>query len=70
MATMDEAKREKVYEEKFISPPVPTQLQAEKVLHSIRKYHSSAFGWEGISGYTEQLPDGTWVAVREHVKYR
>lgn len=70
MATFDETTKRKVYEEEFISPPVPTQLEAERILNSIRKYHSKAFGWEEISGYTKQLPNGCWVAVRRHAQYR
>lgn len=58
-----------VYEETFVSPfEKDTQEGAQKVLEEIRKAHPAEKGWEEIEGFTEQLPNGKWRAVRRHKK--
>lgn len=71
MTTNAYNQKEKVYEEIFISPFLKdTQSEALKVLMAIRQAHSEAYGWKEISGFVEQLPNGSWRAVRHHVQYR
>lgn len=60
----------KVFEETFISPFLKdTQGDALKVLDEICNQHNSSYGWIEFSGYTEQLSNGKWRAVRHHAKY-
>lgn len=63
--------KEKVYEETFISPANQlTKGDALKVLNSIRSCHPESSGWVEIDGFVEQLPNGSWRAIRHHVQYR
>ena len=57
------------FEQTFVSPfEKDTQEGALKVLEEIRKAHPYEKGWEEIEGFTEQLPNGKWRAVRHHRK--
>lgn len=58
------------YEETFRSPFArPTEVSAQEVLKSIRREHSSAYGWVELKGWIEKTPEG-FVAVRHHAQYR
>ena len=59
-----------VYREVFRSPFMKdTESEALEVLDKIREAHPSIYGWEEVRGYVEQLSNGKFQAVREHVKY-
>lgn len=59
-----------VFEETIKSPfKKNTQKEALEILERIREAHDESHGWEEISGYTEQLQNGKWRAVRHHVKH-
>lgn len=58
-----------IFEETFVSPfEKDTKEEAYVVLQKIREAHPAEKGWEEIRGFTEQLPNGKWRAVRHHRK--
>lgn len=67
---MEIHKKEKVFEETFISPFLKnTEGDALRVLTAIREAHPASSGWVEKRGFAEQLPNGKWRAVRQHAKY-
>ncbi|MNL42253.1 hypothetical protein D3C87_1646960 [compost metagenome] len=59
------------FEETFESPfEKESEIDALKVLDSIRKSHPESSGWVEEKGYAEQLANGKWRAVRVHKKYK
>ena len=60
--------KEAVYREIFRSPfQKDSEQEALRVLQAIRAAHPLSSGWTEIRGYIEQLPNGKFRAVREHV---
>lgn len=59
-------KGKKVFKEVFVSnAQCDTKLEAEALLERIRSAHKN---WTEISASVKQLPNGKWVAQREHYK--
>lgn len=59
------------FKEIFVSPfEKSTEGDALRVLQQIRDAHPASSGWVEIRGFAEQLPNGNFIAVREHVKKR
>lgn len=59
-------KGKKCFKEKFISnAKCDRKIEAEALLERIRLTHKN---WHEISACVKQLPNGKWVAQREHYK--